>query len=99
MRDPPEAPPALPEADYIANTVTLWRSWAELSSAGTTVDPGRAVMLSPQNLSVNGEDIDCEKYNIDGSNFFQLRELGDALGFEVDYDAVTNTTVVRSAAA
>ena len=35
-------------------------------------------------------------YNIGGSNFFQLRELGDILGFEVDFDQDTNTAVVNS---
>ena len=36
-------------------------------------------------------------YNIGGSNFFQLRELANFLGFEVDFDAASNMTMVRSA--
>ena len=36
-------------------------------------------------------------YNIGGSNFFQLRELGNILGFEVDFDEASNTAIVRSA--
>ena len=32
-----------------------------------------------------------------GNNFFQLRQLGDILGFEVGYDGDTNTVIVRSA--
>jgi hypothetical protein len=36
------------------------------------------------------------KYNIDGSNYFKLRDLGDALGFTVDYDADSNTAIVLS---
>ena len=31
------------------------------------------VMLSTQNLKVNGVPIRCEKYNIDGSNYFTWR--------------------------
>ena len=31
------------------------------------------VVLSPQNLRVNGKRIACEKYNIDGANYFKLR--------------------------
>lgn len=54
------------------------------------------VVASPQNLSVNGVDADCDKYNIDGSNYFKLRDLGDALGFSVDYDADSNTAIVLS---
>ena len=49
------------------------------------------VVASPQNLSV-----DCDKYNIDGSNYFKLRDLGNALGFTVDYDADSNTAIVLS---
>ena len=54
------------------------------------------VAVSPQNLSVDGIDADCDKYNIDGSNYFKLRDLGDALGFTVDYDADSNTAIVLS---
>ena len=32
--------------------------------------------------------------NIDGSNYFQLRELGGATGFCVDFDSATNTVIV-----
>ena len=54
------------------------------------------VTVSLQNLSVDGIDADCDKYNIDGSNYFKLRDLGDALGFTVDYDADSNTAIVLS---
>lgn len=54
------------------------------------------VAVSPQNLSVDGIDADCDKYNIDGSNYFKLRDLGNALGFTVDYDADSNTAIVLS---
>ena len=54
------------------------------------------MVASPQNLSVDGVDADCDKYNIDGSNYFKLRDLGDALGFTVDYDADSNTAIVLS---
>ena len=49
------------------------------------------IVMSPQKLSVNGINVDCEKYNIDGSNYFKLRDLAEALNgtdsqFEVGYD-------------
>lgn len=37
------------------------------------------VVASPQNLSVDGVDADCDKYNIDGSNYFKLRDLAQLL--------------------
>ena len=42
---------------------------------------------------------DLKAYNIGGSNYFKLRDLGGAVGFGVGYDASTNTAVVTSGAA
>ena len=45
------------------------------------------VRLSTQNLMVNGKPVDCEKYNIDGSNYFKLRDLAKLLdGTESQFD-------------
>lgn len=57
------------------------------------------VVPSGQALSVNGEAIECEKYNIDGENYFKLRDLawllrGTLARFSVDYDFPTNTVTV-----
>ena len=62
-----------------------------------SVFPGAAaagedrVVLSPQRLRVNGAAIDCEKYNINDSNYFKLRDLalllnGTAAQFGVGWD-------------
>ncbi len=58
-------------------------------------------VLSTQNLTVNGKAIDCEKYNIDGYNYFKLRDLAELLDgtesqFDVDYDAEANKMVVTT---
>ena len=50
-----------------------------------------AVVLSPQNLRVDGKVIACEKYNIDGSNYFKLRDIAMVLSgtgseFSVGWD-------------
>ena len=60
-------------------------------------------VLSTQALKVNDKDIDCEKYNIDGNNYFKLRDLAELLNgtnsqFDVDYDAATQTMVVTTGA-
>ena len=56
-------------------------------------------VLSPQKLLVNGKPIECEKYNIDGSNYFKLRDLACLLSgtvgqFSVSYDAEANAVVI-----
>lgn len=59
------------------------------------------IRLSPQTLLVNGAEIECEKYNIDGYNYFKLRDLAllltdTAARFAVDYDAERNAVVVTT---
>ncbi len=54
---------------------------------------GPAIVLSNQGLRVNGIRVDCERYNIDGSNYFKLRDLAYALNgtgsqFSVSWDGV-----------
>ena len=53
------------------------------------------VVASPQNLRVDGRAIDCEKYNIDGSNYFKLRDVamllnGTGSSFSVGWDGEKN---------
>ena len=44
--------------------------------------------ISNDTLVVDGEDVQgATIYKINGSNYFKLRDLGDALGFEVDWVA------------
>ena len=59
------------------------------------------VVASPQNLSVDGVDADCDKYNIDGSNYFKLRDLAQLLSktdsrFSVAFDAQSNAVTIVS---
>jgi hypothetical protein len=35
-------------------------------------------------------------YNIDGNNYFKLRDLGEVYGFGVDYDATANAAVITT---
>ena len=63
-------------------------------AAGKTV-------LSTQNLAVDGKTIPCEKYNIDGSNYFKLRDMayvlnGTAAQFAVGWDAASSTVSITT---
>ncbi len=42
--------------------------------------------VSSQKIMLNGKDVTMQAYVIDGYNYFQLRELGTNLGFEVTWD-------------
>ena len=46
---------------------------------------------------IDGKAVDgLSIYNIGGNNYFKLRDLGNALGFTVDYNADSNTAIVLS---
>ena len=60
-------------------------------------DNSKTTQPSSQTIRIDSvERGDLNVYNIGGSNFFKLRDLGTALGFDVDFDAASNTVVVRS---
>ncbi len=62
-------------------------------------DQSETAVRSSQAIYIDGElRTDLTVYNIGDHNYFQLKELGAALGFFVDYDQPTNTAVVISRA-
>ena len=56
-------------------------------------DTLRAVPTT-QHITVNGNEVSAEAYNIGGANYFKLRDLGSVLGFHVNYDAATRTVQI-----
>ena len=65
--------------------------------------PARAadIRLSSQVLTVNGQTVRCAAYNIDGSNYFKLRDLAMLLAdtgsrFAVEYDAASQAVRVAT---
>lgn len=60
-------------------------------------DQSKTAVVSKQSVLIDGKAVDgLSVYNIGGNNYFKLRDLGDALGFTVDYDADSNTAIVLS---
>jgi endoglucanase len=47
---------------------------------------------------VDGSRVNLRAYNIEGRNFFMLRDLGDALGFDVDWDGDANVVQIDTSA-
>ncbi len=47
-------------------------------------------------LYVDGADTSLLAYNINGNNYFKIRDLASALGFEVEWDAATSTMNIIS---
>ena len=66
-----------------------------------TVEGKPAVQLTVQNLTVNGEAKTAEIYNINGNNYFKLRDMaalltGTGSQFSVDYDKESRTVIIRT---
>lgn len=60
-----------------------------------------AVVLSEWSLMVDGKIVNCEKYNINGSNYFKLRDLAYALNgtrsqFSVEFDRDMDAVRIRT---
>jgi len=81
------------------NTVAVTRG-AAYESVGTELKAGAdnsaSCVPSVWKLVVDGVPVEVSTYNIGGSNFYKLRDMGDAVGFAVDYDPSTNTAIVYS---
>jgi len=58
-----------------------------------------AALESTAVVYVDGIGVDLRAYNIGGNNFFMLRYLGDAVGFEVDWDPDEAVVLITSVAA
>ncbi len=50
--------------------------------------------VSNDTILVNGQTAQVEVYKIDGMNYFKLRDLGSALGFQVGWDAAKNVASI-----
>lgn len=59
-------------------------------------NPKSIGVRSYDKLFVNGHEEEIKAYKIEGFNYFRLRDLGDILGFGVDYDFENNKVVISS---
>ena len=61
-------------------------------------DRSASAVPSRQSLRIDGAEAALNAWNLGGNNYFRLRDLGEALGFGVDYDAGRRTVLVKSGA-
>jgi len=61
-------------------------------------DKSSTCVVSTQPFIVNNIVRSVSAYNIGGNNFFKLRDLGSLLGFDVSYNAGTNTVSIDTEA-
>lgn len=59
-------------------------------------DESGTAIGSGQSLKVNGTVTPLSAYNIGGSNYFKLRDLGNVMGFTVDYSSAASAILIKS---
>ena len=69
---------------YLANGSEM----ASGSVGARTPTPTRSTIF------LNNKEVQFTAYNIDGNNYFKLRDIGQALNFSVEWDGERNTIVV-----
>ncbi len=56
----------------------------------------RVASVTTASVYLNGRSLSLTAFEIDGNNYFKLRDLGEALGFGVDWDESTSTVLLRT---
>ncbi|MDY0236594.1 MAG: phosphodiester glycosidase family protein [Gudongella sp.] len=50
--------------------------------------------ISTAKVYMNGKEVELEAYNINGNNFYKLRDLGKVIGFDVDWNEETRSVEI-----
>ncbi len=86
--------------DGSRNTITITSNTAYTSVGGElSVDVNASqtdAFLTSSKIYLDGEKISITAYNIDGYNYFKLRDLGQALDFGVIWDEGTRTIKINT---
>ena len=64
---------------------------AALFGGGTAYAAGLLAEPSSQTFYVDGQQVQLQAYAIGGNNYVKLRDVGQAVNFNVTYDAATNS--------
>lgn len=68
----------------------------EMSGAGTGT---KAAVPTAARILLDGKAVSFTAYNIDGNNYFKLRDIGQAMNFGVDWDSVNHTIAIDTSKA
>ena len=83
-----------------AITLTPGQSYTAVGGELSALPSGsQKAVTTPSAVYVDGKQVSFTAYNINGNNYFKLRDLGQALGFYVGWDDSTRTVIVDTARA
>ena len=85
----------------LALAVCMLAAMAVPAAASETLNPDPVIGPTPQSMQIDGEPVTPAAYNIDGFNYFKLRDLaalltGTACEFNVIYREQTNEVELRT---
>ncbi|MDR1573145.1 MAG: leucine-rich repeat domain-containing protein [Clostridiales Family XIII bacterium] len=83
--------------DGAANAIALTSGAAYTPVGGEMAGKGagdKTPVPTTSRITLDGKDISFTAYNIDGNNYFKLRDIGAAFDFGVDWDGARNTIAI-----
>lgn len=83
-------------ADYGTINITTPASYTPVGGECKLIKGSYTVSVIPSSVKVlvNGETKDMKAYNINGNNYFKLRDVGSAIGFGVDWSESLKSIIV-----
>lgn len=70
--------------NIVRRNVTLYAGWEKIITANPTTSK----------VIVNGKEVAFEAYNINGNNYFRLRDMAKAFDISVTWDGNSNTIII-----
>ncbi len=85
-------------AEKFCIELTTGKDYAKQDDDLMTGQAVKPVIASSTKMGVilNGEEAELSGYSIEGNTYFQLRDLGEQLGFAVDWNAVEKSIAITS---
>ena len=86
------------DEDKNAISITTGRKYSPVGGelSGTASLSGAEVSFNKVKLIVNGQTKTLDAYNIDGNNYFKIRDLADIIGFSVGWDSASGTVTIEN---
>lgn len=83
------------DSDAQAISLVLGTEYAPIGGElANTLSEEPSATASPQGLLIDETTVSVAAYNIDGNNFFRLRDIAILLNFDLDFDEITNSTTL-----
>jgi hypothetical protein len=85
--------------DGAANAISLTSGQPYTAVGGEMASKGsedRQAAPTSSKIAIDGAEVSLTAYNIEGNNYFKLRDIGAALDFGVTWDAANKTIVIST---